>query len=289
MKVVCRVSAQLLHIDLSANNTKVSFRCPRSLFTQYFLLLLVHIIKLHWQTFSPEPEGLRKCPSVYWCQKKKKRPMSAVLIHRATAGVSRVWLQNISAARKCHPKAQTGTLPLYPVPVYEREKQAEKLHKLNSGWKSFHLIKYQAITIQGLGRWGRPSLFAMSTQGIRHMDLVLGVRTVSGSSLEMHESTSRGLDVEPLLQFSTARIWTPSDFSPPIHNMNHEPTADVLHWSVIEYDVSLYYTTKKDVLFYLSQALHWQHRWTHPPLGTPAEPEEQERTLGPLSRHFLQR
>lgn len=175
--------------------------------------------------------------------------MSAVLIHRATAGVSRVWLQNISAARKCHPKAQTGILPLYPVPVYEREKQAEKLHKLNSGWKSFHLIKYQAITIQGLGRWGRPSLFAMSTQGVRHMDLVLGVRTVSGSSLEMHESTSRGLDVEPLLQFSTARIWTPSDFSPPIHNMNHEPTANVLHWSVIEYDVSLYYTTKKMCYF----------------------------------------
>lgn len=73
MKVVCRVSAQLLHMDLSANNTKVSFRCPRSLFTQYFLLLLVHIIKLHWQTFSPEPEGLRKCPSVYWCQKKDKK------------------------------------------------------------------------------------------------------------------------------------------------------------------------------------------------------------------------
>lgn len=133
----------------------------------------------------------------------------------------RVLLQNISAARKCHPEDPTKFLPLYPVPVYEREKQVEKLHKLTE-WMQKLLSDQTSsdyCTIHGLGSWGRPSLFAMSTQGVLDLALTPGVLIASACSLETHESTSRGLDTDPLLQFSTARIWATSDFSPPVHNV----------------------------------------------------------------------
>lgn len=76
----------------------------------------------------------------------------------------------------------------------------------------FQLIKYKRITIQGLVSWGRLSLFAMSTQGVRHVVLFLLVAavcrpvvlTAGGPSLETQESTSRGLDAEPPPELSTA-------------------------------------------------------------------------------------
>lgn len=79
---------------------------------------------------------------------------------------------------------------------------------------AFQLIKYKRITIQGLVSWGRLSLFAMSTQGIRHLALFLlagavcrpVALTAVSPSLETQESTSRGLDAEPPPELSTARM-----------------------------------------------------------------------------------
>lgn len=71
----------------------------------------------------------------------------------------------------------------------------------------------QTFTIQGVASWGRPSRFAISTQGVRHLALFLSVASswlvvllASGSSLETQERTSRGLDLEAAAELSTARI-----------------------------------------------------------------------------------
>lgn len=66
----------------------------------------------------------------------------------------------------------------------------------------------------------------MSTQGLRHLALFLSVLfswlvvpIASSSSLETHERTSRGLDLEVAAELSTARIWATSDSPPPIEDM----------------------------------------------------------------------
>lgn len=61
----------------------------------------------------------------------------------------RVWLQNISATRKCHPEDLTGILPLYPAPVKKRETQThlENLEQtdieswsLNCSWSNINRL-----------------------------------------------------------------------------------------------------------------------------------------------------
>lgn len=65
------------------------------------------------------------------------------------------------------------------------------------------------VTIQGLANSGRPSFLAMKTQGVRHL-------FSAGSSLEIHDITSRGLETEPPPQLSAAWMWPASDSPSPV-------------------------------------------------------------------------
>lgn len=73
-----------------------------------------------------------------------------------------------------------------------------------------------SVTIQGFASCGSPSLFAMSTQGVRRLLCWLVAPVASGSSLEMQESTSKGLDVAHPAALSTAWIWATSDLPPSV-------------------------------------------------------------------------
>ena len=81
------------------------------------------------------------CRSLSW-SRDDAAVRSVFLIHLDATGVEgtsshrRVWLQNISAARKCHPGALTGILPLYPAPDHHREKQAGGSVLLIKAWSS---------------------------------------------------------------------------------------------------------------------------------------------------------
>lgn len=161
---------------------------------------------------------------------------------------------------------------------------------------AFQFTEYQTFTIHGLASWARPSRFAISTQGVRHLALVLSaasswlvVLLASGSSLETQDRTSRGLDLEAAGGLSIARIWAASNSPLPVEDTLVRCCSFNIQFAWCDMLVAPEQKFQTGVLSHLSQSLHWLHRWNPPPPGTLAGLEEQGYRLGILSHLFLQR
>lgn len=229
----------------SVRKNRVSVRSPRPLIVSNPSLHPIHSISLAvlqswdiqlyvWQTL------LRKYHSVSWCWDDAPT-RSVVLIHLAAAGVKELATMEFDSRAPQQPrnaiqKTWEGFCHciLHLIMKEKTQTQVKNLHK--STLDDYKCSGRLQVTIQGLSSCGRPSLFAMSTQGVRHLVVFpcalfccLVVLIASGSSLEIHESTSRGLDVEPPAELSTARIWDTSDLPPSVWNTF--ANVNVLHWS----------------------------------------------------------
>lgn len=119
--------------------------------------------------------------------------------------------------------------------------------------------EFQPFTIQGLASWDKQSCFAISTQGVRHLAPFswLVVLIAPGSSLETHDRTSKGLDLEAAVELSTAWIWATSVSPPPTDTCFQQQQAWVMwHRSSSGAETLNYLTSPRLCVSYIDETIH---------------------------------
>lgn len=90
----------------------------------------MHLVQPQWPLSGVPP------PEAKW--HNSHLATAVVLKYRWSINSLRVWLQNISATRRCHPGALTATQPLRLAPEY---KEVTKVHNSSTSiWLNWHVI-----------------------------------------------------------------------------------------------------------------------------------------------------